>query len=343
MYPILKRLLECAECKSSCVEKGICDFAKEELPLVIKLLSRVFKKSIDETLDFRYGVLRKINEKMAIRGVLATVGLEELSPFLEDREVEDIVVIPGRPIYITRKSGKEKADVTAELKTVKSLLKIAYLKGVELTTSNPSLRYGLKLGDLRLRISLDLPPVVPVPQAYIRIHRGKIAVADMLKSGFITEEQLKTVYAWVKEGRHIVITGPPGSGKTTLLSVIDDLIPGQLQRVYIDEADEFDDDPDKNQIKIRNVNKLREVYASLNRNIDIIIIGELQYEEHFNAFKTAVEIGLQTLATMHATSVKDALKRLERRGISRENLAIIQLAKRYGEGIERRVVELYAS
>ncbi|WP_258870603.1 type II/IV secretion system ATPase subunit [Pyrobaculum aerophilum] len=226
---------------------------------------------------------------------------------------------------------------------MKSLLKIAYLKGVELTTSNPSLRYGLKLGDIRLRISLDLPPVVPVPQAYIRIHRGKIAVADMIKSGFITEEQLKIVYAWIKEGRHIVITGPPGSGKTTLLSVIDDLIPGQLQRVYIDEADEFDDDTEKNQIKIRNVNKLREVYASLNRNIDIIIIGELQYEEHFDAFKTAVEIGLQTLATMHATSVKDALKRLERRGISHENLAIIQLAKRYGEGIERRVVELYAS
>jgi len=35
------------------------------------------------------------------------------------------------------------------------------------------------------------------------------------------------------------VAGPPGSGKTTLLAALDDVIPGNLQRVYIDEADDI--------------------------------------------------------------------------------------------------------
>ncbi|MEM1636907.1 MAG: ATPase, T2SS/T4P/T4SS family, partial [Pyrobaculum sp.] len=123
---------------------------------------------------------------------------------------------------------------------------------------------------------------------------------------------------------------------------IDDLIPPHLQRVYIDEDDEFADDPNKNQIKIRSVNKAKEVLASLNRNIDVIFIGELQYEDHFAAFRTASEMGLQTLATMHATNVEDAQKRLERRGIELQNIGIVQLSKKYGAMVERKVAALYA-
>jgi flagellar protein FlaI len=342
MYRILLKILECAECRSSCVEKGFCDFSAGEMPVVLKILSRMYKRTIDDTLNFRYEVLKKIDEKLALRWTLATVGLVEIAEFLENEDVEDVVLIPGRPIYITRKRGKENSGKICEGRAIRAILKIAHLKSVELSTSTPSLRYGLKIGPLRLRISLDLPPIVPLPQAYLRIHRGRITLAQLLRSGFLTEDQLREIYRWIREGRHIVVAGPPGSGKTTLLSALDDLIPSEWQRVYVDEADEFEDDPQKNQIKIRNVNKVKEIYASLNRNIDVIFIGELQYENHFAAFKTAVEMGLQTLATMHSVNVGDAIVRLRRRGIDVKNLGIIQLGKRYADIIERRVVELYA-
>ncbi|ABP51679.1 type II/IV secretion system ATPase subunit [Pyrobaculum arsenaticum] len=342
MLRLLTRLLECAECKRSCKEKGVCDFTEEETTLLISLLSRIYKKTIDETLDFRYDVLRKINQNTAVHATLATVGLEQLAEFLEDDDVEDVVLIPGRPIYITRRYGKEKIGKISEAKTLRALLKIAHLKGVELTTANPSFRYGLSFGGYRLRVSIDLPPIVPHPQAYVRVHRKKITAKDLVKSGFLTGEQLREIVAWLREGRHVVVSGPPGSGKTTLLAAIDDLIPPHLQRVYIDEADEFEDDPNKNQIKIRSVNKAKEVLASLNRNIDVIFIGELQYEDHFAAFRTASEMGLQTLATMHATNVEDAQKRLKRRGIELQNIGIVQLSKKYGAMVERKVAALYA-
>jgi flagellar protein FlaI len=336
---LLARIVECVECKHACLEKGLCAFAEEEMRDVVALSSRIFSKDVDTTLQLRYELFTKINAEIAVRATLATVGLQKIADLVED-EVEDILLVPGRPIYVTKRSGKFKTSKTADGATIKSLLKLAQMKGIELTTANPSFRYGLRFGKIRMRISLDLPPIVPNPQAYIRIHRGKITLRQLMESGFLTREQLAEIFVALKEGRHIVVAGPPGSGKTTLLAALDDVIPGNLQRVYIDEADEFVEDLDKNQIKIRDVNKARQIYASLNRNIDLVFIGELQYEDHFHAFKTATEMGLQTFATMHSATVEEALRRLERY-TEVKNTAIIQLAKRYGAVIERRVVEIY--
>jgi flagellar protein FlaI len=337
---LLTRLLECIECKYSCREKGLCAFSKEEMGHVIALASRIFRRDVDATLQTRYELFTKIDEEIALKATLATIGLLDVAEFVEDEEVEDILLIPGRPIYVTTKSGKYKTSKVAEMSLIRSLLRLAHMKGVELTTANPSLRYGLRLGPIRMRISLDLPPIVPSPQAYIRIHRGKITIRQLLENGFMTREQLSRIYSVLKEGKHIVVTGPPGSGKTTLLVALDDLIPANLQRVYIDEADEIEEDPDKNQIKITDVNKVKQIYASLNRNIDVVFIGELQYEDHFHAFRLATEIGLQTLATMHSTTIDDALKRLEKY-VEVKNMAVVQLAKRYSTTIERRVAEIY--
>jgi flagellar protein FlaI len=337
---LLTRLLECIECKYSCREKGLCAFSKEEMGHVIALASRIFRRDVDATLQTRYELFTKIDEKIAVKATLATIDLLDIAEFAEDEEVEDILLIPGRPIYVTTKSGKYKTSKIADNSLIRSLLRLAHMKGVELTTANPSLRYGLRFGKIRMRISLDLPPIVPNPQAYIRIHRKKIAIRQLLEDGFISREQLRQIYNALKEGKHIVVTGPPGSGKTTLLAALDDLIPANLQRVYIDEADELEEDPDKNQIKIADVNKVRQIYASLNRNIDVVFIGELQYEDHFHAFRVATEIGLQTLATMHSTTIDDALKRLEKY-VEVKNMAVVQLAKRYSTTIERRVAEIY--
>ncbi|MEM1597709.1 MAG: ATPase, T2SS/T4P/T4SS family [Pyrobaculum sp.] len=276
-----------------------------------------------------------------MKATLHSVDLLEVAELISDPEVEDIVVIPGRPVYVTKKWGKHKTDVVATQRTIRAILKLARLKGIELTMSRPSLRFGLRFGGMRMRISLDLPPIVPYPQAYIRIHRKKITLKEMLKEGFLTKDQLSTLLSAVRSGLHVVVAGAPGSGKTSLLVALDDLIPPNLQRVYIDEADEFEEDPQKNQIKIASVDKVREVYASLNRNIDVVFIGELQYPDHFEAYKISTEIGLQTFATLHAVSVEDALKRLGKY-TEVKNTAIVLLSKKYyKDKIERKISEIH--
>ncbi|ABO08479.1 ATPase, T2SS/T4P/T4SS family [Pyrobaculum calidifontis] len=342
MYDVVLRVLECLECRYACAEKQICNFKEEELAAVIKVVSRIYAADLDKTLEARYNLLKKINKDFALEATLATVGLAKLAPYIRDEEVEDLVLIPNRPIYIATRRGKLKTNTTATAEMIKNFLRLAHLKGVELTYARPSLRFGLRFGVYRLRISLDLPPIVPYPHVYVRIHRRKLRLSHLLSSGFLSVEQLKTIYAAVKGGKHLVVAGPPGAGKTTLLVAIDELIPPTWQRVYIDEADEFDEDPDKNQIKIADVNKSREIYASLNRNIDVVFIGELQYEDHFNAFKTATEIGLQTFATMHAATIEDALKRLAKY-VEVKNMAVVLVEKKYGDVVKRRVADVYVS
>lgn len=339
---LLNRIIECLNCKCSCWEKELCSFSIEEFQDVAKIASRIYGRDLDHTLSLRYGLFAKINGEVALRATLATIGLASISRLIEDPQVEDLTIIPGRYIYVTTSTGKRKTDVFATLRLVRSVLKLAQLKGVELTTANPSFKFGVKIGGLKIRISIDLPPIVPLPQSYLRIHRKKITILDLVNSGFAHVDQIKEIVKNVRSGRHIVVTGPPGSGKTTLLAALDDLIPSQLQRVYIDEADEFDDDPEKNQIKISSVHKVREVFASLNRNIDLFFIGELQYEDHFHAFKTATEIGLQTFATMHSTNLEDAIKRLSRY-TEVKNMVIVQLEKRYENAIRRRIAHIYVS
>jgi len=102
---LLARIIECVECRHSCREKGLCVFAEEEMRDVVALSSRIFRRDVDSTLQLRYELFAKIDRKVALRATLATVGLQEIADLVED-EVEDILLIPGRPIYITKKSGK---------------------------------------------------------------------------------------------------------------------------------------------------------------------------------------------------------------------------------------------
>jgi flagellar protein FlaI len=204
---LLTRLLECIECRYSCRDKGLCVFSKEEIDSVVALASRIFRRDLDAALQTRYELFTKIDEEIALKATLATMGLLDVAEFVEDEEVEDILLIPGRPIYVTTKSGKYKTSKVAEMSLIRSLLSLAQMKGVELTTANTSLRYGLTFGKIRVRISLDIPPIVPNPQAYIRIHRGKITIRQLLENGFMTHEQLRQIYSELKEGKHTVVKG----------------------------------------------------------------------------------------------------------------------------------------
>lgn len=329
---ILKKYIEYGE---GYIEK--LSISRREAEEVARLATRIYGKSVDETINIRFNILKKIlPEREAYLRVLDSLGLGDLWPMLEE-DVEDLLLIPNRYIYITIRGKKYKTKVICKMDIIKNILKIARAKHIELTTAQPSFRFGLRVGAYRLRISVDLPPVVELPQAFIRIHRKKYTIYDLINSKFIEKDQINIIRNILRSSRSLVISGPPGSGKTTLLAAIDDLIDPDLQRVYVDEADEFEDDLSKNQIKIRNVNKLREIYTSLNRNIDIIIIGELQYPDHFEALRTALEMGFQALATMHARNVEQTLKRLSRYDIPVEQLAVVQLEKEE----RRRVAEIY--
>ena len=311
---------------------------------IIKIIERIYSKDIETTIRIRYKLYYYLlrDEEKALYYLLKSLNIIQLYNFLINKNIEDIILIPNKYIYITTKNGKTATEIQASTELVNRFLLLARAKGYRLLQSNPSFRYGLKLGPLRLRISVDLPPIVLSPHVYIRVHRGVMTLDKLVASGFMKDDDATMLKKEVVERRKdLVVAGPPGSGKTTLLQAIDLEIPPWLQRVYIDEADELLDLPNFNQIKINNTNKLREIFTSMNRNIDIFIIGELQYPEHFQAYNVARSIGLQSLATTHASSLEKAIKRLEEYRITVENLVLVQLDKIYKNKIIRKIKEIY--
>lgn len=320
------------------------DLLHEHKDEIAKLIGRVYSRDVESTIELRYELYRRLfgDDDRAFFHLLDSLDISELYNFLINKNIEDIILIPGKFIYINTKNGKFITKTPASSRLVNRFLQIARAKGRTLSTSNPSFRYGLRLGPLKIRVSVDLPPAVPTPHIYLRIHRGVATLDKLVAEGFIDAEKAEALRREVVEGRRdLVVAGPPGSGKTTLLQAVDLEIPPQLLRVYIDEADEFPDIPYYTQIKINSTNKLKEIFTSMNRNIDIFIIGELQYPEHFQAYAAARSIGLQSLATMHASSAEKALRRLEQFGIVLEDIVIVQIKKIYKNKIIRKVENIY--
>lgn len=311
---------------------------------IAKIIARTYSRDVESTIKLRYELYRRLfgNSSKAFFHLLESLGMAELYAFLINKNVEDIILIPGKYVYINTKNGKVITRMLVPPRLVERFLQLAKAKGHRLLTSNPSFRYGLRLGPLRIRVSVDLPPIVSAPHIYVRVHRSVISLDELIAEGFIDADKATTLRREVIEGgKDLVVAGPPGSGKTTLLQAVDLEIPPQFLRVYIDEADEFLDIPSFNQIKINNTNKLREIFSSMNRNIDIFIIGELQYPEHFQAYAAAKGIGLQSLATVHASSIDRALERLRQFGIALENIVVIQIEKIYKDKIIRKVKDIY--
>ncbi|MGC9170404.1 MAG: ATPase, T2SS/T4P/T4SS family [Thermoproteus sp.] len=311
---------------------------------IINIISRIYSRNIDKTIYLRYKLFYKLTKdrSAALYYLTKSLNIDNLHNLLINKNIEDIILIPGKYIYITTKFGKQRTDIYATGDLVARFLSLARAKGYRLLQSNPSFKYGLALGPLRLRISVDLPPIVSAPHVYIRVHRGVKTLDDLVLDGFLNRDHIVTIRREVLANRRdLVVAGPPGSGKTTLLQAIDLELPHWLQRVYIDEADEFIDSPILNQIKINSLNKLKEIFTSMNRNIDLFIIGELQYPEHFEAYRSARSIGLQSFGTMHATDLGKAKKRLAEANIDLENIVIIQLKKKYENKIIRYIDEIY--
>jgi len=134
-------------------------------------------------------------------------------------------------------------------------------------------------------------------------------------------------------GGKVTIIGGTGTGKTTLLNALDELADSRLRRVYIEDAVETGDLLARgfHQMKIkvdpfeRSDRDLRtkgsEIVKALHRSPDMVILSELQSEEHSKAFFHALSSGVRGIQTFHASSSEQAIRRwVHVHGIPKESL-----------------------
>lgn len=248
-------------------------------------------------------------------------GLGPLDPLLKDRTVSDILVTTPNLVHVERNGKLQKTGLRFKdnQHLVRIIQKIVAQAGRRIDESSPMVDCRLPDGS---RVNAVIPPIgVEGPLLSIRkFASDPLTAEELVAGGALSHDMLEYLSSAVRKRRNILITGGTGSGKTTLLNVLSAYI-GQDERIVTIE------DTAELQLRQEHVAKMetrpanlegdgaiteRElVVNSLRMRPDRIILGEVRGDEALDMLQ-AMNTGHDgSLATIHANSCTDGVRRLE--------------------------------
>jgi len=208
-------------------------------------------------------------------------------------------------------------------------------RGYTLDYANPSMKNDLEVSGARLRVSLDLAPA-SVNRFSLDVRRleiSSLSLEALVEWDVLSAEAAAFLVAWLEIGGNLTVVGETGTGKTTLLNALDEKLDPMLRRVYVEDAVETKDLIDRgyHQLKIKVdpfersegvlKRKETEVVKALHRSPDLVILSEIQSEEHSRAFFHALSAGVRGIQTFHASTIEQALRRWTSiHGVEKDNL-----------------------
>jgi pilus assembly protein CpaF len=243
--------------------------------------------------------------------------LRPIEHLLESKTVSEIMVNPDSSVWI-----EENGEILLlpgihfdEGALIAGLEVIANKSGKRLNADSPILNLRLPDGS---RLAAMIPPVVnPFPLLTIRKFTARdFVLHDLIGRKMLTAEQAGILTEAVRRGDNILIAGGTGSGKTTLTGVLADAIPEQERILIIEDTAELlirkphvvsaesQTDTHRNAVTFDDLLK-----AILRHRPDRIIVGEVRGPEA-RTLLDAMNTGHRgTLATIHASSAEEALRR----------------------------------
>lgn len=248
-------------------------------------------------------------------------GFGPLQPFLEDPDVDDIVVNGPGSVYVERFGNLEEVHArfrdTAHLMNI--IQRIVSPIGRRVDESTPYVDGRLPDGS---RVHVIIPPVaLEGPILSVRkFKRTPLCGHDLVRNGSMTAEMLDFLASAIANRRNILICGGTGTGKTTLLNVLSSYIGPKERLVTIEDAAEL-------RLQKSHVVRLETRPASpegtsevsardLMRNAlrmrpDRVILGEVRSSEAVEMLQAMGTGHDGSMATIHANGPRDALERLE--------------------------------
>jgi pilus assembly protein CpaF len=244
--------------------------------------------------------------------------LRPIKHLLETETVSEIMVNPDSSVWIEENGQIQPLPgIQFEEGALQTGLEvIANRFGKKLDADRPIMNLRLPDGS---RMAAIIPPVVnPRPAVTIRkfTHRNH-TLADLIWVRMLTEEQAAVLTDAVREGQNILIAGSTGSGKTTLLGALADAIPEHQRILLIEDTAELhirkphivstesQTDTHHGQVTFDDLLK-----AVLRHRPDRIIVGEVRGPEA-RTLLDAMNTGHRgTLATIHANSADESIRRL---------------------------------
>lgn len=270
-----------------------------------KLLVRNVAKQLD--LALTDDEIELIFQDMSDIGVIGKL--------IYDEEIEDIMINNTANIFVTStKLGEVKLE--QRLKTRDELNR--FVGKVKLYSTN--MEFGGRVFDVQLP-SKSRANVVYSPLGYditIRnFKRETLSVLDLVNSGMFDYSMAARLWLYVDglkiRPANMLIGGIPGAGKTTLLNAMFSFMRPEQRVVTIEETYELNTSTQENCVNLQTSDDLPMealVKSALRMRPDMIIVGEVRGAEA-NDMMTAMNIGKISMGTIHASSSRDIVNRLE--------------------------------
>jgi pilus assembly protein CpaF len=249
------------------------------------------------------------------------VELGPLEPLLSDPDVTEIFVDSPERISIVRKGRLEDSD--ARFDSQEHLIAIVRALvtplGQRFDESNPlvDVRFsdGSRMSAVISPIALEGPAVV-----FSKYRKGHLTIEELVGFGSLSHEIVAFVRACVAGRMNIMVAGNSNSGKTTIMNLLAAMIGDDERVITVEEVSEI-------HIARRRVVRLESrppnlagkgtvsvkdlVLQALRMRPERLIVGELSGAEVWPLIQAINNGHDGSMATMHATSPRDALARLE--------------------------------
>ncbi|MCL5433420.1 MAG: Flp pilus assembly complex ATPase component TadA [Candidatus Marsarchaeota archaeon] len=277
--------------------------------------------------------------------------LKPISDFLNAQNVEDIMVNNTKNVFIYD-SKKGFGKLSSRFNSKEELNK--FVDKLKLYMTNWSSNGNIM--DIHMP-SGSRANIVESPLGYditIRnFRREPLSIIDLINNNTIDYNIAARLWLYTDGFRvkpaNILIGGIPASGKTTMLNSLFSFFRPDKRIVTIEETYELNSSTHDNTVRLETSNNMEMidlVKNALRMRPDIIIIGEVRGAEA-NDMITAMNIGKISMGTIHASSSRDIITRLEHSpmNVPRDVLNVIDvlmvISMVYKKGIpSRKVVQI---
>lgn len=247
--------------------------------------------------------------------------LAPIRPLLEDESVSEILINGPDKVFVERggrleRSGVRFGSATAVLAALRN---VAQFAGTFVDQRAPILEARLPDGS---RLEAVLSPIVDGGPAVAirRFSRSTMTLERLIGFHALGSDAAQLLAALVRAKRNILVAGGTGSGKTSLLNVLAACAPAHERVLVLEDTRELSiahehvlymqarkaDERGEGAISIRELFR-----ASLRMRPDRIIVGEIRGAEALDMLQAMVSGHGGCLGTLHASTPRDALIRLE--------------------------------
>jgi pilus assembly protein CpaF len=247
--------------------------------------------------------------------------LSPLREFLQDDTVTEIMVNGFTEVYIERRGRLERTNAAfpSHDALLSAVHNVAQYVGREIDSERPVLDARLPDGS---RVHVVLPPSARrgIYFTIRKFSRDIFTLDDLIRLGSLSPSAQEFLEICVRLKKNIVVAGGTGTGKTSMLNALSTAIPAEERIVVIEDSSELrlaqphtlyleSQQPDSYGRGGVNIRQL--FVASLRMRPDRILVGEVRGGEALDMVQAMLSGHAGSLTTVHATSPRDALTRLE--------------------------------